>query len=260
LHHQTLVSHPEAVLSAGRYRRVDRSGDPVDTSEPPSEPPDAGELAIRCPIEASATAIRCEAIADLPATLKLLTRPGGDVALWCACVAQGPPARVEAVVADVLWDPQRHGLDPDYRIELLQTLAQSPVGRHGPAAASIRRELLSRVFLDGRMLPSGFDATTLADSHPDALRELVADLQWTLEQQGRQLAALWRGWPRTPPAEEPYRLDRPEDELSELRIEQLESDNRLGLASHQLQMLAAHLRERNAYITRLERSGARDRP
>jgi hypothetical protein len=253
LHRAALCANPKAALSAGQYRRIDCAGDPIAEGGLTSESVDVSELAVRCPIEASATIVRGHAVADLDSGLDLLSQPGGDIALWCDCAAQGPMARVDAVVADVLWDPGRHGLEPAPRVAALHTLARSAVGRSGPAAASIRRELLARIFLEGANAPDGFDAATLAGD--DGLRGVVADLQWVLEQQARQLAALWRGWPDTPPDEELSRLQWPEDAVVELTHKQHLVMTERARAEYQLQTLAARLRERDAYIARVTGPG-----
>jgi hypothetical protein len=249
-HRRALSARPDALASVGRYRRVDPGGDPIGVGGLGSEAVDVAELALRCPIEASATVLRGDAVANLRDSLLLVSRPGGDVALWCACALRGPLAGTDTPVADVLWDRERHGFDPACRIEALYTLARSPVGRNGPVAVAIRRELLARIFLEGGSAPVGFDPAALADDDR-GLRGTVTDLQWTLEQQARQLANLWRGWPHSPPEDELSRLDFPSDELYELNLERGMRETERGRVEYAAQRLAVHLRERNAYIARL---------
>jgi hypothetical protein len=241
-----LEATPEALLSAGRHRRRVSGDRDLGEYGLIAGPIEVAELALRCPIEASAAAVRPSALdAD---RLADLAKPGGDVALWCGCAAAGPVARVDAVLAEVRWDSGRHGFDVTARIERLRTLSQSPVGRSGPAAAAIRRELLARIYLEGGAPPDRFDAAELAGD--DGLSGVVADLQWTLERQGRQLAALWSGWPHAPLEHDFSRLDWPEDEVIELTWKMGEWASERGRLDSRIQSLTAQVRERDAYIRR----------
>lgn len=176
-------------------------------------PVDPVELALRCPIEASAAVIRADRVTR--GDLLELTNAGDDVVLWCSVAERGPVARIDAVLAEVRWDATRHGFDVASRVARLRALSRSRVGRSGPAAATIRRELLARMFLQGGSPPDGFEASELAGD--DGLEGVVKDLQWTLERQAAQLASLWRGWPHVPSSDEFSHLDWPEDTAAVLQ-------------------------------------------
>jgi hypothetical protein len=237
-----LEADRDASASVGAHRLVDEQGRALADVHHDGRSPQPLELARHCPLEPSATLARRAVLDD--ELLARLADPGGYPAFFCGLAERGGIACARDVVAEVLLDPARHGFEPAARISELVALLEAGA----PAPQELRRELLRRLYLEGRPVPDWFDVRALTPAgDTDAL---LADLEWTLARQAEQLALLWQGWPK-PEALDLRRLEWPEDKILALRDEL--SDARTEGARYEAiaGRLQAELVHRDAVILRL---------
>jgi hypothetical protein len=257
-----LRDRPAAGLAYGGYVRTLPGGRSEEVSAPEQADLDASTVILRCPIQPAAVLARAAPLRELAPGL--LAAPGGDLVALAELVATGQPVRIEEMVANVAVDPVRDGLDPAARVEQLLTIATSAGARRAGVASAVRRELLTRAYLDvdaeRGWQPRAVVRALHDASEPDERAAIAEDVQWALERQAEVLAAEHSGWPRGEIAEAD-RIDAGKDlELThrDATIQQLQVA--VEARDTQLTGAAARLKRLQNRIGMLERAIAeRDR-
>lgn len=251
---RTLRAHPTAALSVAAHVLVDRNGAPALTVSAPALPLDPVELLLRTSVEPSAVLVRASAFDA--AALALLLRPSGEHVLWSRLARVHGLVRSSEVAAEVLLDPARHGFKHATGTAALRTAAianaTEPVEQ--PGAATLRRELLRRLYLDaGKDEVESTDLTALLGAAADErVRAVVADLQWALERARDALAAERVRWPEhvAPDADAPDA--RADEELFDLRAAVRTMTAEVELRDTLLRRYEAEIVRRDAIIARNE--------
>jgi hypothetical protein len=142
----------------------------------------------------------------------------------------------DRVLATVDEDPAADWWTDDSTLAALAELARSPKARERGLAQPLRRELLGRVLNERPMLGQPWRLPDFSDQidDPEQLRELVADLLWTIERQADSLLVLGGAWDDVPISPSPetgglYDLElvRRDDEIARLRATEQDLRGRL---------------------------------
>jgi hypothetical protein len=188
-----LASHSTAVFGVAGHIIVGSDREQVVEVRAPMPPFKPDELLLRPTIEPSAALVRTPALR--PEQLDHIARPHGDAPVWSALVRAHGLVPSGEIAADVLLDPARHGHAPAERTAALLEAATSLPSPDAPGAATIRRELLRRLYIEppepgAEDLPVTVDLPAVLGAESSGeLRPVIEDLQWTMERQREALAA-----------------------------------------------------------------------
>jgi hypothetical protein len=188
-----LSAHPTAVLAVAGHVVVDSAGREVLVARAPMPPFEATELLLHPSIEPAAVLVRSAALDET--ALELIARPHGDAVVWSEIVRQHGLLPSTEIAADVALDGDRHGHDPRARTEALLTAIRAGNAPQALGAATLRRELLRRLYVEPEFGLSEVDLAELfaADCTP-AVVAAIEDLQWALERQRDALAVERLRW------------------------------------------------------------------
>jgi hypothetical protein len=256
-----LEARPDAVAAVGGYALVDREDRLLSLVAPLAADVEAKMLARRCRLEAAAAIVRGRVLDQR--LLGLLAEPEREPVFWRELSARGPIVCERAMVADVRLDERRHGSEPALRIAQLIELLRGGAADdsrtergacQATSATDLRRELLRKLYLEGHTVPASIELAELAG--PGDAAALIADLQWTLERQAEQLAALWAGWPVQPERTTIAEPEWPEDRIPHLDLELAEARSELDRQHVIVARLVAEVGLRDARIARMSASSS----
>ncbi|MEW6153840.1 MAG: hypothetical protein AB1673_07615 [Actinomycetota bacterium] len=198
-----LAARPATVLVFTSYALNDAGGRLTEVVRDGREARSGGAgVLLSRPLEASTVMVRAEALGAVTGW-PVLGQPGGDTACWAELAEVGRLEGVDEVLADVVLDRTRHGLDAGPELARLATLLASPACG-GEVASVLRRRALRRRYIDlevpGARLPGpgrvvrprarGREDFPVGDEHDATVR----DLEWALERQAERFSADLAAW------------------------------------------------------------------
>jgi hypothetical protein len=250
-----LAAHPTAALSVAGHVIVNAAGEPVLEVPAPMPPYDPAQFLLRPSVEPSAALVKSSALDAM--ALELLTRPGGDAAVWSELARSHGLVPSREIAADVLLDPARHGHAPQARtaalLEAVRSLGRDQLG----GASVVRRELLRRLYLE----PDS-EATEVAPELAELLSAqagrapaaVTADLLWMLDRQRDALRAERVRWAQgevDPEEELPTTAD---EELWDARLDIQRLRSEVSALASEVRRLDAEVELRDAQLAQQARS------
>jgi hypothetical protein len=249
-----LGGHPRAAFSVAAHALVDAEGSEVLVVPAPLPPIDPIEILLHPSIEPATVLVRAQSLDEI--ALSLLTRPGGDAVLWSRLACADGFVSSGEIAADVLLNPSRHGLLPRARTAELTLAANSLTPLDAAGAATVRRELLRRLYLEPEAGIESTDLTLLLGEKRheiDDAAAVIADLQWALERQHDMRAIERIHWPdyldKVIGDEEI--ANRPDAELADLQAQLWVCGSEIVLRDAKIRRLEAEVYRRDAVIAEL---------